>query len=149
MVYVPKFVAIRASRLFAMLCMALALVYAGALTSQIVDQVQHLPEQAAAHDHMIFSAAGQIAPIADHNGGDHHGEDHQADDAGIAHPDEPDASGHHHHSDTGPGLMVLAAGSAATPVFFEALHAPLNDQEATRVAVPGPERPPKPTVSTA
>ena len=130
---------LRMNRLFAVLCMALTLVYAVAATAQIANQIEHSAQQVASHDHMVFSDAGSFA-FDDH---------HLADDQGDGQADGSVPAGHHHHSDVGPGLMLPTAEAMVQAAFFEARRAPPKARGIVGVAVPGPERPPKQTVLSA
>lgn len=129
----------RISRLFVMLCMAVVLVYAGASTSQVINQIQHSPAQVTAHDHDIFSDAGAIAMQTDHHD----------DDAGEDQSSEHLAGGHHHHGDTGPSLMVSVSDPIESLALAESLRAPLKVRQVAGVDEPGPERPPRQAVQIA
>lgn len=119
-----------------MLCMALALVYAGASSSQMINTIQHASIQSAEHEHSVFSDA-VTAQAGHHVDDDHHddGDEEQG-------PDQL-AGGHHHHGDTGPSLLADRADELANVVLFESLHASTRDRQVTGIAVPGPERPPR------
>lgn len=123
-------------RLFVMLCMALALVYAGASTSQVIDTIQHAPVQVTEHEHSVFSNA-LTAQAGDH------ADDNHADETDDEQAPDHLAGGHHHHGDTGPSLIAGAADELANVVLFESLHASIRDRQVIGIAVPGPERPPR------
>lgn len=127
-----------------MLCMALALVYAGALTSQLADQVQHSGTQTDHHDHLVFSDGWAMVGTDDH-----HADDADVEDTDTVQPDQPDAGGHHHHSDTGPSLIQPLADALPRFAYYAGMRAPPREQAVVGVAVPGPERPPKLAILTA
>lgn len=125
------------------MCIALALVYAGALTSQMVNQIQHAPAQAVHHDHAVFASAFELQA-------DSHAQDAHHDDE-VGGDEAPDhlAGGHHHHGDTGPSVMADAVPEFAMMAPFESLRASIADRQIAGVGVPGPERPPRQTALTA
>jgi len=132
-------------RLGTMLCMALALVFAGTSLSSIVDKIQHTPGAAAQHSHLLFSElADEGLHLDDHDLG-HHDADHHApgedqDDDGST-PHAP--SGHHHHGDSGSGLLALAHDGALPSPPSVRLNGFASERPVTGLRVPGPERPPK------
>lgn len=125
-----------------MLCMALALVYAGALGSQVAGQLQHAPTQVADHDHLMFSDVLTLQ-ADDHADASHDGKttDDQSQDQL--------AGGHHHHGDTGPSLMTGTADELAGVILFETVRPSIKDRQIAGVAVPGPERPPRQMILAA
>jgi hypothetical protein len=122
-------------RLISMLCIALTLVFSGANTKALLNQVEH---QLAGddHHHAVFNAG----VISLH---DHHDEAPQSasDEAQDAASHERNAS--HHHSDAGTTLPV--AGSARLmPVFLIAGQQSLRgDMRLPGLAPSGLDRPPK------
>lgn len=128
-----------------MLCMALALVFAGTTLSSVVDTIQHAPGAAAQHSHLLFSElADEGLHLDDHDLGhhdaDHHAPDGDQDDGGNpAHA----PSGHHHHGDSGSGLLATADNGAIQPSPAAQLRGFAPEPSVTGLRVPGPERPPK------
>ena len=123
-------------QLGAMLCIALALMFAGTVVSSAVDQVQHAVPVAGVHDHSIFNLAIAI---------DDHDADHHADRGDPASQDEDAGNqpGHHHHADSGSGIPVFAAVSLARLPAARA-RLPLPAVRNLGSAAPtGPERPPR------
>jgi hypothetical protein len=121
-------------RLFALLCLVLALVYASGSTSQVVNTIQHSNAQASAHDHSELSDA--LAMQADHHA-----------DIDPAEPDDDQgqneiAGGHHHHGDNGPSLLATSAHELPGVMLLGNLRARAGDRHVDGIAVPGPERPP-------
>ena len=119
-----------------MLCIVLAVAFAGASAASVVDKVQHAAQ--VEHEHGF--------PIAFHAGAHGHAEAH-----GDHHPGgEPDRSepdmgaGHHQHADA--PLGALAAEASAAPA------APARSAQPARIEIAGPkgvrpgglERPPRP-----
>lgn len=122
------------TRLLSMLCIALALVFAGSTLSNAVDQIQHAPGGASEHEHLLFS---------DISIDDTHDQDHHEPDQGDENSPDHLAGGHHHHGDSGAGLIVLAA--ADTRLTAPAGDNPgfVPDRPAIGIRLLGPERPPK------
>src|SRR3546814_18950475 len=87
---------------WAMFCIALALVFAGASLASAVDRMQHGPGGSPAHEHMLFS---------DISLEDAHDQDHHQPDQGGEDPSDRLAGGHH-HGDSGSGLHILASAAA-------------------------------------
>ena len=69
----------RVKRLFALLCLALAVVYAGSSATQISNTIQHSAAQASEHEHSMLSDALAIQA-------GHHADDDPADEV---RPDKP------------------------------------------------------------
>lgn len=132
-----------ANRVWTIVCIALALVYAGALTSQMVNQIQHAPAQAAHHDHAFFGSAFEL-PANSRAQDAHHDDEVGGDEA----PDHM-TGGHHHHGDTGPSVMANAVPEFASVVPFERLRASITDRQIAGIHMPGPERPPRQRQLTA
>lgn len=121
-------------RLFALLCLALALVYAGGTTSRLMNSLQHSGTQASAHEHLALSDA--LAMQAGH---------HADDDPPDAADDQTQheiVGGHHHHGDTGPSLLATFVNELPGVMLFKNLRAPTGDRHLDGIPVPGPERPP-------
>ena len=124
------------TRLVAILCIALALVFAGTVASGVVNQVQHAGGPAQVHHH---TALAQAAAIDDHHA-DHRddgGHDDSRDGLGG------DAPGHHHHADAGQGIAVLAAATAERLMAVASKQPLATDRSPARAASYGPERPPR------
>lgn len=135
----------RIDRLFVMLCVALALVYACASASQVIDRIQHSSAHVTQHDHVVFSDA--VAVVAH---GDHHDDDVGGGDVGTGdQPSDHLAGGHHHHGDTGPSLAVDTTEAFGLMALSESLRSSIQDRQIAGVAVPGPERPPRQAAQTA
>src|SRR3546814_1534187 len=67
---------ISVNKFCAMLCIALALVFAGASLASAVDRMQHGPGGSPAHEHMLFSDISlEDAHDQDHHQPDQGGED--------------------------------------------------------------------------
>src|SRR3546814_1697036 len=92
---VPTMISV--NKFCAMLCIALALVFAGASLASAVDRMQHGPGGSPAHEHMLFS---------DISLEDAHDQDHHQPDQGGEDPSDRLAGGHH-HGDSGSGLIIL------------------------------------------
>jgi len=124
----------RVERFVAVLCLVLALVYAGASASQAINTMQHSAAQEAAHEHSVLSDALEMR-------GSHHADDGPADlDNDQTQHDV--AGGHHHHGDTGPSLLATSANELPGVMLFSNSRAPARDRRVDGIAVPGPERPP-------
>lgn len=117
-----------------MLCIALALVFAGSTLSSALDHIQHASSGTPEHEHLLFS---------DISIEDTHDQNHHEPDQGDENPSDQLAGGHHHHGDSGAGLIVLAAAdtSLATPAGDNPGFVP--DRPAFGIRLLGPERPPK------
>ncbi|WP_288287783.1 hypothetical protein [uncultured Sphingobium sp.] len=124
-------------RMCAMLCVVLALAFAGASATRIVDRIQHQPGGPADHTHLPFS---DIAYDADDHYDDHAGTDDQ--DNG-ANPDHQPGPSHHHHGDSGSGLPVLAAAETVKSDLGADRHDLRRDRAPPGLSTYGPERPPK------
>lgn len=119
---------------FAVLCLALALVYAGGTTSQLMNSLQHSGTQSAAHQHLALNDAPAMQD-------DQHADDDHA-DAGYDQAQDDMAGGHHHHGDAGPSLLATSANELTGVMLFGNLRARTGDRPVVGIAVPGPERPP-------
>jgi hypothetical protein len=131
---VPSIKSSRLKRLFAMLCLVLALVYAGGSASQVVNTIQHSGAEASAHDHSVLSDA--LAMQADH-----HADIDPAESADDQAQNEI-AGGHHHHGDNGPSLLATSAHELPGVIMLANLRARAGDRHVDGIAVLGPERPP-------
>ena len=124
----------RVNRLFASLCLALTLVYAGSFASQITNSIQHSAAQASEHEHSMLSDALAIQA------------GHYADDDPVDAADDQTqhdvAGGHHHHGDTSPSLLATSANELPGVMLLGNLRARAGDLHVDGIAVPGPERPP-------
>lgn len=124
----------RVKRLFALLCMVLALVYASASGSEVLNSIQHSGAEASAHDHSVLSDA--LAMQADH-----HADIDPADPADDKGQNEI-AGGHHHHGDNSSSLLASSADELPGLMLLGNLRALAGDRHVDGIAVPGPERPP-------
>ncbi|WP_157973106.1 hypothetical protein [Blastomonas sp. UPD001] len=124
----------RLKRLFALLCLALALVYAGSSASQLANTIQHSGIQSSAHEHSVLS---EVLPIEV----GHHADNDLA-DASDDQERRDIAGGHHHHGDTGPSLLATSAVELLGVMLLENLRAPAGNRHVDGIAVAGPERPP-------
>jgi hypothetical protein len=124
-----------------MLCMALALTFAGASAASAVDGIQHSSPSSASHEHLPFTLVA-VDGVDQH--GDHHEADHEDsdEDEGTAPTDQH--RGHHHHADSGSGLLVLAAHDAKR--IGRAIDRQGEPPRSLKLGLAprGPERPPKP-----
>lgn len=125
---------IPATRLCSMLCIALALVFAGSSLASALDRIQHAPGGTPAHEHMLFS---EIA-LEDAHDRAHHAPD-QSDESSS----DQLGGGHHHHGDSGVGLFVMAAGDARLSPPSGDNPGFVPDRLAIAARLSGPERPPK------
>lgn len=125
----------------ATLCAALAVVFAGASASSVVDRIQH--EAHVPHGHH-FSLSFETD------------DDHHADEVGHHHHDDGDAGDHHgdagdhqaaaghHHADAPTGALSFTSAAVLTPVVV-AVSVPLTGPPNLRGVRPGGlDRPPKP-----
>src|SRR3546814_6276053 len=101
---------------WAMFCIALALVFAGASLASSVDRMQHGPGGSPAHEHMLFSDIS----LEDAHDQDHHQPDQRGED-----PSDRLAGGHH-HGDSGSALILLASADATVAALLE-------DRKSTRL----------------
>lgn len=125
---------LRFKRLSALLCLVLALVYAGGSASQLVNTIQHSGAEEFAHDHSVLSDV--LAMQAGHHADIDPAE--PADDQGQ----NEIAGGHHHHGDNGPSLLATSAHDLPGVILLGNLRARAGDRHVDGIAVPGPERPP-------
>lgn len=130
----PCIKSLRFKRLSALLCLVLALVYAGGSASQLVNTIQHSGAEAFAHDHSVLSdvlamQAGRHADIDPAEPADDQGQNEIA-------------GGHHHHGDNGPSLLATSAHDLPGVILLGNLRAHAGDRHVDGIAVPGPERPP-------
>ncbi|WP_171132316.1 hypothetical protein [Sphingomonas sp. ID1715] len=123
-----------ANRFWAMLCIALAVVFAGTSLSTSIDKIQHAPGVSFEHDHSLFSETSIIQDHAD---------DHHAPQPGDKDPADHLPGSHHHHGDGGSAVPVTAAAEAAQLVLSGALHGFAPDNQTPSLRISGPERPPK------
>src|SRR3546814_20214366 len=97
---------------WAMFCIALALVFAGASLASAVDRMQHGPGGSPAHEHMLFS---------DISLEDAHDQDHHQPDQGGEDPSDRLAGGHH-PGDSGSGRRLPASAAATLAALLDAAH---------------------------
>lgn len=127
------------NKICAMLCIALALVFAGASFASAVDRMQHGPGGSPAHEHMLFS---------DISLEDAHDQDHHQPAQGDEDPTDRLVGGHH-HGDSGSGLIILASADATVASLLDEAHGLAPDRPALGFRIQGPERPPKPSTISA
>ncbi len=120
-----------------MLCVVLALAFAGGSASRVVDRILHQPGGTVSHAHLPFS---DIAFDEDHHHGDHAD---AADQDDGANPDHKSGPGHHHHSDSGWGLPALVAADTVKSGLGADRHGRTRDRALPGRSIYGPERPPK------
>ncbi|ASY46058.1 MAG: hypothetical protein EPO45_12660 [Sphingobium sp.] len=122
------------ARLVALLCIALLALFAGMGLSRMIDKVQHAPGAAQAHGHLLLSALTvEEAHDADH---DVNGEQDEGQSDRL-----PDS--HHHHGDSGSGIILLTQAGLAAPSSRFAPPAMMIDQVEPDSAFQGQERPPR------
>ncbi|CCW18815.1 hypothetical protein EBBID32_31720 [Sphingobium indicum BiD32] len=113
--------------------MLLAL-FAGMSLSRMIDQVQHAPGMTQGHGHLLFSALSvEEAHDADH---DVRGEERDGQ------PDRLPGS-HHHHGDSGSGVILLGQAGIAVPPSRSAPPVIVIDRVEPDSVSQGPERPPR------
>lgn len=99
----------RLRAVLAMLCVAVAVVFAGASAASVVDRVQH--DAHVVHDHTVHVGLTGV----DY---DHHDDSDHPDDSAA--PDQPPGLGHHHADapagalDDGAQFSVAATGTLVT-----------------------------------
>jgi hypothetical protein len=130
------------ARLITMLCIALAMVFAGASLSRNVDRLQHGPGGSPIHEHLLFS---------DISLDDGHSHDFDHDQSGYDDDDssEPFTGGHHHHGDLGSGLILLASHDWSVPALRGDRHNQVPEPREAGFRILGPERPPKTSTISA
>jgi hypothetical protein len=114
------------------LCIALTFVFAAVNLSAVVDRIQHTPGAAISHQHMIFSEFSFELE---------HGEDHHA--ADMDSPAGHLPGGHHHHGDSGSGVILTGALAAAELPASLAVINSGPEQRMSGVRLADPDRPPK------
>lgn len=113
---------------------ALALLFAGASASNMLDQIQHPPGKAIDHDHLLF---GSLTAELDH------ADDH--DPSG----DDRDETGrllqghHHHHGDTGSAIALDPSDRSLISLVRNHPHDTGPSSEKPGSGTTGPERPPR------
>lgn len=90
--------------LFAMFCIAVALLFAGASAASVIDGAQHAAKAPHEHHFSLTAMADDHHDSADDHG-DHHA-DHEPDDQSG---DLQTGPGHHHHSEPPAGPPTLIA----------------------------------------
>lgn len=121
-------------RLGAWLCIALLALFAGMSLSRMIDQVQHAPGMTQGHGHLLFSALS----VEEAHDADHDVRSEKQD----GQPDRlPDS--HHHHGDSGSGVILLGQAGFAMPSSRAAPPTIGIDRVEPDSASQGPERPPR------
>ncbi|MBN2974289.1 hypothetical protein OVY48_05800 [Sphingobium sp. SA2] len=123
-----------ANRFWAMFCIALAVVFAGASLSTSIDKIQHAPGVSFEHDHSLFSDASIIQDHAD---------DHHVPQPGDNDPSDHLPGSHHHHGDGGSAVPVTASADSVQVALSSELLGLAPDNQTPGLRIPGPERPPK------
>jgi hypothetical protein len=119
---------------FAVLCIAMSLVFASAAAASVVDAVQHSgPDRP--HQHVAFS---------DISFNVHHG-NHHADASGEQDRDQSGGAAHHHHGEGPSGYVAAVEASDHVPQRAVAATAPEPPGLAPSAPPGGLERPPKRT----
>jgi hypothetical protein len=121
-------------RLTAMLCIALALIFAGFSVSSAIDGIQHAPGAPTEHEHLILSDLSMEQDHAD---------DHHAPASDEDSPADHLPGGHHHHGDSGSGTILPAPAGAMMLVLANDPRDIEPEHQAPGLKVRGPERPPK------
>lgn len=129
---VTSLISIRVQRLCSMLCIVLALVFAGASLSGAVDQIQHAPGATVEHEHLVFSAASIERANADRLSSQPDGEEDTDEMVG----------GHYHHGDSGSSMLVMTPAELMTSMIGN-LHAIAPERPTVGLPPSGPERPPQ------
>lgn len=124
-------------RMGAMLCIVLALAFAGASAASAVNGIQHRPGSSAHHEHMPFS--DMLVDADDHH--DDHGNAGDRDGSPAA--DHQPGTGHHHHGDSGSGLPAFTSTEMPMPGLEAGQHDLTRDPAPPGLSSYGPERPPK------
>jgi hypothetical protein len=130
-------------RLVAMLCVALALVFAGQALSSAVDAIQHAAGAPDQHEHLIFSEFSMESGHADE-----HVMPGYSSDYGDNGPVDHLPGGHHHHGDNGSGMIVAGFVSTAMVSHLRDRHDMAPERQTHGITMHGPERPPKSLVAT-
>lgn len=117
-----------------MLCIALALIFACVSLSSAVDRVQHARGASTAHEHLFFSDL----TIEDAHDQGHH----QSDTNDQSQSDFP-AGDHHHHGDSGSGLVSALVAPTPVVVLMDDTHGLPPARPPVGFQLQGPERPPK------
>jgi hypothetical protein len=117
-----------------MLCILLALMFAANSLSGALDRIQHAPGATAQHEHLVF---GMFSAVADHDA-DHHEPQPDRDE-----PADHMMGGHHHHVDSGSGLLALSSPTVLSASTAETAYSAEGSDPPPRLNSSGPERPPK------
>ncbi|MFZ2997944.1 hypothetical protein [Sphingobium sp.] len=127
-------------RLGAMLCIALAALFAGMGLSRTMDRMQHESGSTQQHGHMLFGGLSvEEAHDADHDGPQMQDADEQ---------DPLPESHHHHHGDSGSGMIPIAQSAMAMLLLDSARHGLPQDNVRAGSAIDGPKRPPRQGISS-
>ena len=127
-------------RLTAMLCIALALVFAVGSPSSAVDGIHHAKGASIEHGHLIFSDLAIEQDYADCN---------QAPDSDDTSPRDHLPGGHHHHGDSSSGMIAPVPAGAMVFALTSAPHGIEPERQTPGLKTRGPERPPKPLTMNA
>lgn len=128
------------SRLILLLCALLMTLYATTIPAKAANQLQHAPSFMMTHDH---KDAADFSVDVIHNSVDHHAVHHDDVPEGDEEPGDPASSGHHHHGDNGPNLLVPDAATAPTILSPPHMQVAEKDRHVAGLRSIGPERPPR------
>ncbi|MFC3098392.1 hypothetical protein [Alteraurantiacibacter palmitatis] len=117
-----------------MLCIALTLIFAGTSLSGVIDTIQHAPGASTEHQHVLFS---DLTVERDH------ADDHHAPQPGDNDPADHLPGSHHHHGDSGSGMLIATPAGATLFAVTGNPHGLAPDNQTLGLRIPGPERPPK------
>ncbi len=121
-----------------MLCVALTLTFASASMANIVDRMQHQSSVAGDHEHLPFSKV--VFETCDQHHTHHSAHAHDCGDA----PDHKPGTGHHHHHvDSGSGLLANVPQGPPWAFSDSSAWRPAVDGRMPGFLIHGPERPPK------
>jgi hypothetical protein len=113
-------------KLCAMLCVALALVFAASAVASIITSVQHMNGTSGNHEHVLFSNISL-------DDKDHHSDKHSG----------HGSSGHHHHGDISTGMASLVPSGVAKPIVTGEQRLTSRNRVRISVRLSLPERPPR------
>lgn len=105
-----------------------------------VDRIQHQSAVASDHSHLPFSDI--IVETSDHQ---HEANSTASDDRESA-PDQQPGTGHHHHGDSGSGMLASLPHGSSWVFSRGSSWRPATDDGAVGFLIYGPERPPKGSV---
>lgn len=112
----------------------LALLFAGASSSNMLDRVQHAPSVASDHEHVLFSG---LTAESDHS------DDHRSSDDDESDTGRVPQGHHHHHGDAGSAIPLDASDRSSIAPVRSHPHdvGPTGERPGSNAA--GLERPPR------